>query len=280
MTAHYETRIKRVVQYIFDHPEGDLSLDALADVAAMSRFHWHRVFHAMTGETCAQAVRRIRAHRAACWLVQTDWPVAQIAKRAGYDNVQSFARLFRAQYGMTPNAFRRAGRADPQSVTFRKGDMTMHTFETRDLPEMRLAALSHQGDYAKIGHAFQSVAVTFNTQNLWPHARGMVGVYYNSPTETPEPELRSHAGIRVEAGIDMPEGLNEVTLPAGRHIVVTHKGPYSGLAAAWDTLYSTILPQQDVLPANSAPFEIYLNDPMNTAPEDLITEICVPLQAA
>ncbi|MEN9061824.1 AraC family transcriptional regulator [Ponticoccus litoralis] len=131
MTASYETRIRRVRQYIFDNPDGDLSLDALADVAAMSRFHWHRVFHGMTGETCAQAVRRIRAHRAACWLVQTDWPLETIAARAGYDNAQSFARTFKAQFAMTPAAFRKAGRPDPLDPDFIKGDPAMYPVEIR-----------------------------------------------------------------------------------------------------------------------------------------------------
>nr|MCU0854535.1 AraC family transcriptional regulator [Paracoccaceae bacterium] len=49
----YEDRLLRVLDHIAENPAGDLSLDALADVAAMSRFHWHRVFHAMTGETAA-----------------------------------------------------------------------------------------------------------------------------------------------------------------------------------------------------------------------------------
>jgi len=53
MPSPYETRILRVLAYIHDNPTADLSLDRLADVAAMSRFHWHRVFRAMTGETCA-----------------------------------------------------------------------------------------------------------------------------------------------------------------------------------------------------------------------------------
>lgn len=58
MLNKYEERILRVQEYIYQNPSGDLSLDRLADVAAMSRFHWHRVYRAMTGETCAQAVRR------------------------------------------------------------------------------------------------------------------------------------------------------------------------------------------------------------------------------
>jgi len=83
MTSDYENRIRRVIRHISDNPAGDLSLDALADVAAMSRFHWHRVFRAMTGETCAEAVRRLRMHRAATWIVETDQPIEGIASCCG-----------------------------------------------------------------------------------------------------------------------------------------------------------------------------------------------------
>ena len=74
-----------MLEFIHANPAGDLSLDALAAVAAMSRFHWHRVFHAITGETCVETVRRVRLNRAACWLKQSDWPVSEIAARVGAD---------------------------------------------------------------------------------------------------------------------------------------------------------------------------------------------------
>jgi AraC family transcriptional regulator len=94
MQNSYEDRILRVLSYIHDNPAGDLSLDTLADVAAMSRFHWHRVYRAMTGETCAQAVRRVRLHRGSIWLVQSDRTIDQIATDCGYPNSASFSRAF------------------------------------------------------------------------------------------------------------------------------------------------------------------------------------------
>ena len=85
MTNANEKRLLRVFDHIHDNPAGDLSLDALSDVAAMSRFHWHRVFRAMTGETLAQAVRRIRMQRASYLLVMTDEPLAaQSQQRSGW----------------------------------------------------------------------------------------------------------------------------------------------------------------------------------------------------
>ena len=57
MTASYEARINRVTAYIYDHLDEPLDLERLADVAAMSPWHWHRVYFAMRGETAAAAVR-------------------------------------------------------------------------------------------------------------------------------------------------------------------------------------------------------------------------------
>jgi len=68
----YDTLISRVIDYIYANPSADLSLDCLADVATMSRFHWRRVFSALTVESSAQIVLRLRMHRAAFWLVHME----------------------------------------------------------------------------------------------------------------------------------------------------------------------------------------------------------------
>ncbi|WP_306735035.1 hypothetical protein [Marimonas arenosa] len=81
----------RVLEYIHTNPAGDLPLDALADVAAMSRIHCRRVFHAMTGETCAEAVRRSRLSRPACWLVQSDWPATELRAYAVFELAEGVA---------------------------------------------------------------------------------------------------------------------------------------------------------------------------------------------
>ena len=278
MSNSYEARLRRVLRYIYDNPTGDLSLDAVADVAAMSRCQWHRVFHSMTGETCAQAVRRIRLHRAALWLVETDWPVAEVAGRAGFGNAQSFARTFRAEFGMSPNAFRKTGVPGALDLIFLPEDITMLDVTLRNAPAMRLAALAHRGPYSDIGVAFQQVAAIFGARNLWSHAGEMVGVYYDDIASVPASELRSHAGIRVGPDFEMPDVLEEVTLASGPQAVMLCKGPYAGLPAAWSALYGQWMAKSGREPANLPPFEVYLNDPTDTPPADLLTEICIPLK--
>ncbi|MFT6653148.1 MAG: AraC family transcriptional regulator, partial [Celeribacter sp.] len=90
MAQGYEARLLRVLDYVYANLDGDLSLDTLADVAALSRFHFHRVFTGMTGETVAAFTRRVRLFRASIALVQTNDPVDQISTYCGYSNARSF----------------------------------------------------------------------------------------------------------------------------------------------------------------------------------------------
>ena len=91
-------------------------------------------------------------------------------------------------------------------------------------------------------------------------------------------DLRSHAGFQIHDDVAIDPPLEEINLPAGRHAVLTHTGPYAGLPAAYDQLYSVWLPGSGEEPADSPPFEIYLNSPMDTPPDALVTEICMPLK--
>ena len=278
MSHSYEDRITRVLDYIHDNPAGDLSLDNLADVAAMSRFHWHRVFHGMTGETCAAAVRRIRLHRAACWLVQRDLPIDRIARDCGIENVQSFTRIFRDGFGMTPGAFRTRGKLMSPRPETKRGDHPMYPVDIETVPARRLAALEHRGSYLEIGKQFERLSAIFGSRGLWPQARGMSGAYYDDPNAVAETELRSHAGIVVEDSFEMPEDMIDLTLEPGKIAVMHYKGPYSGLKAAYDYLYGVWLPDSGEEPRDGPAVENYLNNPQDTAPEDLLTDVCLPLR--
>jgi AraC family transcriptional regulator len=276
MANTYEKRLTRVLDYIHDNPAGDLSLDQLADVAALSRFHFHRVFHAMMGETAAVVVRRMRLYRVSVALVQSPESLTRIAKTLGYPSAASLTRAFTDSYGLTPTEFRNRGVLRPTPLSFEPKGQLMYPVEIRRDPARRLACIPHQGPYIEIGRAFEKLGATLGARGLSDQAGSMIGVYYCNPNDTKPEDLRSHAGVVLDpAAIEAP--LEEVQLRAGRHAVLTYEGPYAGLTAAYQQLFGVWLPQSGEEPADAPSFEIYLNTPMDTAPDDLLTELCLPL---
>ncbi len=278
MANDYEQRLMRVLDYIHDNPAGDLSLDALADVAAFSRFHWHRVFRAMTGDTAAQAVKRMRMHRAATALVRGATPIPRIASDVGYANPASFARAFAEIYRHSPAAFRARGELRPLNRPLKSEITLMFPVTIRAEPARRLAAMAHSGPYFEINRSFEKLFATLAARNLVGQTGHMIGIFYNDPAQTDPADLKSHAAVEVPAAMPVDAPLDDITLPATRHAVLTFTGPYAGLPAAYDQLFAVWLPQSGETPADLPSFEVYLNSPMDTDQDKLVTEICLPLQ--
>ena len=88
-------RLERVFTWLADHLDDTLDFATLADVACLSPYHFHRIYHSMQGETVTETVRRLRLHRAAVELITGELPVQRIARRAGYGSQEAFTRAFK-----------------------------------------------------------------------------------------------------------------------------------------------------------------------------------------
>jgi AraC-like DNA-binding protein len=89
-----------------------LCLDSLAQRAALSPFHFLRVFRAVLGVTPHQFLVRTRLRRAARLLVEGDGSILTIALTVGFADLSNFVRTFRRAAGLAPSEFRRAARQD------------------------------------------------------------------------------------------------------------------------------------------------------------------------
>nr|WKF57875.1 Multiple antibiotic resistance protein MarA [Paraburkholderia busanensis] len=280
--ARYETRLGRVLDHIYDHLDEPLDIDRLAQIACLSPYHWHRIYQAMYGETVATTVRRLRLHRAAGYLANGSMPIADIAERSGYSSLQSFSRMFRAVFGVPPAQYRKQGTHSRFRPAL-SGDkaMTIREVEIRHVAPMEILAVDHVGSYMQVGKAFDALFGWLAAHNLLAAQMRMIGVYYDDPGVVDENLLRSKAGVLlphpVQASVTVSPPVSVAQVRGGEYAVLRHKGPYSDMRAAYEWLYGTWLVQSDREAADAPVFEEYLNSPKDTAPPDLVTEICLPL---
>ena len=102
-----DRRLRRALAYIHDNIAEDISLDALASEAAMSRYNFARAFAKAVGRPPLQYVIRERIELAKARLKTLDAPVAEIALGVGYEDGSRFSRHFRRHVGVTPASFRK-----------------------------------------------------------------------------------------------------------------------------------------------------------------------------
>jgi AraC family transcriptional regulator len=300
--SFYELAVQRAVDQVVADLDRALDLQALARGAALSPFHFHRVFRGMVGETPLELHRRLRMERAACQLLHGDDPVTTLAFAAGYETHESFTRAFREHYGCSPSELRqsrrvgglscarpfqielaaRSGihfqtqRSEAPTLQSIRGGQTMDV-EIKEMQELRVATMPHVGPYNRISEAFARLGEIAGVAGLFGPEAAMIAIYHDDPETTPASELRSDAAIVISPHARVPDGLGERRLPEGRYACTTHVGPYEQLGDVWGRFMGEWLPASGHRMRDGESYEIYRNTPVDTPKEKLVTELYLPL---
>ena len=121
--------VKKTVDYIEAHLDGDLSLDKIAEALSYSKFYIERIFNEETGGTVYKYIQGRRLTLAAQKLVETGRPIIEIACEAHYDSQQAFTLAFKRIYECTPQTYRKNGVFHPKQTRLcTKGSGNIYSF--------------------------------------------------------------------------------------------------------------------------------------------------------
>lgn len=101
-------RKKKVLEFIHANLFQQISLGEIADVAALSRFHFSRSFKAEMGMSIMRYITLCRINEAKRMLAQGDLSVVCVAMTCGFSSQSHFASTFKQVTGMSPSQFRRS----------------------------------------------------------------------------------------------------------------------------------------------------------------------------
>lgn len=300
--ADYRAAIDRVTTHIHHHigalpvkgaarqPESAaLQLERLADLAGFSPYHFHRIFAALTGETVAQYVRRVRLAAAVQRLLHSSEPVTEIALAVGYETPAAFTKTFRQRFGVTPTALRSMDREKAYALLLEQPSAQEPSGraiapEIRTLPELRVLYARGWGmidySFAKAADdAFARLSCYLHTHELMNSFTACLGITPDDYEVIPHIQCRFDAGVILKEGVEIEptEQVKVQLLAAGRWAVFQHKGPYDTLWQSWNVSYRDWLPRSGVRPRDVPPLEIYLNNINRTPLEELRTEILIPI---
>jgi AraC family transcriptional regulator len=103
-------KLSRIVQYIDTQLHEPIAVETLAGMAGLSRSHFSRAFHRMTGDPPQRFILKRRVCRARDLLSGGDAPIAQIALKSGFSSQAHLSAAFRGDVGTTPSRYRAAFR--------------------------------------------------------------------------------------------------------------------------------------------------------------------------
>lgn len=98
--------VLKAIDYLHEHLDEPLTLQVLAEVAALSPYHFSRVFRQITGLQPMRFLCALRLNEAKKLLLTTDLKVIDVCYAVGYNSLGSFGTRFAEMVGLTPSDLR------------------------------------------------------------------------------------------------------------------------------------------------------------------------------
>jgi AraC family transcriptional regulator len=251
----------KAIWYIESHLNGDLSLDAIADAAGVSRFHLSRAFAASKGCSLAGYLRARRLSEAAKALADGAPDILTVALDARYGSHEAFTRAFRQQFGLTPEELRSQAR----TVRIKLQEAIRMNQETKTpLAPPRLVKADAMLIFglARRCPMAGDPGIPSQWASFLPHLghiEGQIGnvaygAIYNADDSGDYDYL---CGVAVREFPSRPAEFTRLRIPPQTYAVFEHRDHIAAIAATWRSIWEHGLAGAGLAAADGSAFERY-----------------------
>jgi len=281
----YQQRIDSVCQYISQHLDEELALGELCQIACFSKFHFHRLFSEFMGINVNQYIIAMRLKRASYQLVyQPELKVIDIAYKAGFENPESFSRIFKQKFLQTPSQFRR----EPQWQTWHARlvfspntiRLLNMNVEIVEFEEIEVAVKEHRGSPKRLNYSVSEFIDWRKATSYSPVATSKTfGVAYDDPENTTPDKFRFDICGEVDKAVPENDyGIVNKIIPAGRCAKVRHYGSHDEMDKTVRALYRDWVIKSGEQLRDFPCYFHYINLFPQVDEHELITDIYLPIE--
>jgi len=309
----YERRICMAMNHIADNLQRNISLDEVAEIAHFSKFHFHRLFSALVGETVADFTRRLRLERAARMLVfDAAKSVTAIALECGFSSSQNFAKVFKKHFDCAPRDYRQGyplrskpdtaltelskiGHMDNNNgnvIQWPRDNNQGSTYLSERSLTMQVSvkeiAAQHVAYVRRIGAYGPEIGPLFDRICCWAAPRGLlnpqsqdhksIGIYWDNPEVTPADKCRSDACLVVPEGTEVEGEIGLQTIPGGLFAFYRVEITPDGFPQAWDDFVGGWLPDSGYQPDERPCYEFYYDTPHSHPEGKFVLDLCLAIK--
>ena len=211
--SDYQRRINAATNQVARNLDKNHSIEELAAVANFSKFHFHRIYRALSGETVSQMVSRLRLEGAAASLIYNkSLPITRVAVDHGYSSGGNFTKAFTKHFGCSPSAYRTNSKIGKAIAANTREDGVVEPEVTLGHePETLLAYYRRKGPYRhlEIEDMHQKVQVWVEDRDCAAEPSTSYGVTWSDSLITSEENWIYDACVAVKPGT---EGRGEISI--------------------------------------------------------------------
>lgn len=294
-TKNYIERINKVIDYIEINIKYKINLEELAQLACLSKYHFHRIFYSFTEEPLYEFINRLRLERAAALLVTGKMSITDIAFNCGFNDSSTFSRAFKKNFNVSAREWKKNKNSKIDQdhrehssyildTNVRKEYLIRELSVTeKNINKTCFAYIRHTGTYSadyglflKLHKKLMQWAAPLGIMDN-PETEEIV-IYHDPKGITHEEKLRISMGVSVPDSIHVSGEIGKLNITEGKYLICKFELGNKDYGKAWTHVYRNILPAHGFQPNDGYSFEKYSTNCYDKEKKTTTVNICIPVK--
>lgn len=300
MQSQIIIKINQVIDHIESTLSEEQSLKKLAQIANMSKFHFHRTFKLVTQESPNEYLNRKRIEKIASLLLfKPDESISNLSFKYGFQNLSSFSRSFKKYYGFSASELKQKTKRQLSIKTSNNskiGQTLISSNEylcsiektkdwmdekaeitTQYIPEIKLAYVRHWGNPYTIHEAFDKLLAWCQNVHYDSKGKDYFTLFHDNPNLTIEYKIQQSACIEIRKQTNLSSTISTLSIPAQKYVIGKFQLSDHEFEMAWDSMIVWIN-EKNISTTDGHIFERFLNNSLFDDSSMYQVEIGIPIK--
>lgn len=282
-TKHTRAEIvNKSLTYIYKYIDTNITLDELAALSSISKYHFHRIFKEETQEKVFQRISSIRLQKAANLLISNCYSsISEIREACGYSSHSSFIKAFKKRFNFTPTKWKKGG-----YLEYSKANNTFEIEINEDFYKLEplikvvkkrsCAYIRHKGYDLKVKNTWNKLMAYSYEQNITKEKQ--LAIFYDNPVITPYEDCNYLAAFEVENDFITSNSISKLEIQESLCAVFHYEGIYGDAVKLMVYIYNYWLPKSGYEAKTQPPYAIYHKNHFLEENENFNLDFYIPIQ--
>lgn len=282
-TKHIRAQIVNTsLSYIYKHIDTNISLDELAKLNSISKYHFHRIFKEETQENVFERITSIRLQKAANLLISNSLStISEIANLCGYSSHSLFIKAFKKRFDLTPTQWKKG-----EYINYSKKYLSLEEQINDDFLKIEplikvglkktCAYIRHKGYDKSVKKTWERLMAYAYEENL--NSALQIGIFHDSPIITAYEKCQYIAALEVPSSFISTNSISKLEIDESLCAVFSYKGVFGDVTKLMVYIYNFWLPKSGYEAKTLPPYAIYHKNHFLDGNDSFSLEFYIPIK--
>lgn len=302
---YYIRNINKVLDYIDSHLAQPFTLEELSLQANFSKYHFHRIFQSIIGESPFQYILRLRLQKAASLIHFSSMSLTMIAYECGFSDLAIFSRNFKKHFGSSPSNYKKTAttKSNLSQINSKQQHIQnkpapyfcSHSNTIKWISNMDIIKNIEVKDIATIAVAYNRSFGPYKGNNdlyqkhrgelfAWAASKELMShpnfkyliLYHDNPNVALNDTQRMSLCVTIPPATETNGAIGKMNIEAGKYAIFQCELTAADFPKVWEWIYGQWFPISKYTPDDKPYFELYPEQPKG---EVFKVEFCIPVKA-